>query len=76
MQQNNGDSLEQFLSLCTEFPHGLYFCGQYRNTDADGKKVERDMFKTVPHFLGSNDRYKYEWEKQLAEFFSYFYPDI
>jgi len=55
---------------------GFYFCGQYINTDADEKKVERDMFKAVPHFLGSNDRYKYEWEKQLAEFFSYFYPDI
>jgi len=38
----------------------FYFCGRYINTDADDKKVERDMYATIPFFRGSSDHYEYE----------------
>ena len=41
----------------------FYFCGQYINIDTNGKEVEWGIFTDVPHFLNSNDRYGYEWEK-------------
>jgi len=38
----------------------FFFCGKYINTDADGKKVEQDMYATIPYYRGSNDHDGYE----------------
>jgi len=38
----------------------FYFCERYINTDADDKKVERDMYTAILYFRGSNDHYGYE----------------
>ena len=52
---------------------GFYFCARYINTDADEKKVERDMYAALSYFRGSNDHVGYEeWESNLEAFFSYF----
>jgi len=52
---------------------GFYFCGRYINTDADEKKVERDMYAALTCFRGSNDHIGHaEWERKFETFFSYF----
>ena len=51
----------------------IYFCEKYINTEADDKKVERDMYATLTCFQGFDDQYGYEkWESNLEDFFSYF----
>jgi len=51
----------------------FYFFEKYINIEADDKKVERDMYATLPCFRGSDDQYGYEkWESNLEDFFSYF----
>jgi len=39
---------------------GFYFCDRYICTDGDDKKVERDMYATLPYFRVSNDHDGYE----------------
>ena len=51
----------------------FYFSEKYINTEADDKKVERNMYVTIPYFRGSDNQYGYEkWESNLKDFFSYF----
>ena len=48
----------------------FYFCERYINTDADDKKVERDMYTAILYFRGSNDHYGYEIEKIILKIYS------
>jgi len=38
---------------------GFYFCEKYINTEADEKKVERNIYAALSYFLGSNDFFRY-----------------
>jgi len=38
----------------------FYFYERYKITNANDKKVERDMYETIPYFQGYNDHYGYE----------------